>query len=199
MVNSTGYLKFKVSIAGDHLLMHNGQTADPLNKYAKAMKEITKDRQRKGTEEGIIALGNVEFEAGLYLNPKKQVIIPSRVLEAHLTEGAKKTKEGKLALAGMFVDTDATFTYDGGPLSLRELIESPDHRLQMGVTVGQGTVQRVRPYFTGWQACFQVSILEEIVTPSMLKTWITNGGSFVGLCDYRPRYGRYSLKSMEAA
>ena len=195
---STGYLKVNVSISGDQLIMHNGQTADPLNKYAKALKEVTGDRQRKKTDEGIIEMGRIECEAGLYLNAKKQVILPTRVLEAHIAEGARKTKEGKQALAGMFVDTDGVLAYAGGPLSVAQILDSPEHQLRLSVVVGQAKVMRVRPFFKTWSASFQVSILEEMVTLSMLKTWLTNGGNFVGIGDYRPRYGRYEVQKCEA-
>lgn len=192
-----GYLKHKVTIAGSTLLMHNGQTADPLNKYAKALKAVTSDKARKRTDEGIIEMGRIELEAGLYLNAKKQVILPSKVLEAHLSEAARKTKEGKLALAGMFVDTDGILEYDGGPLSVKQLIESDAHRLACAVVVGQSKVMRVRPLFTNWKTSFEVSTLSEMVTSSMLETWLGNGGSFVGLCDWRPRYGRYEVKEVK--
>lgn len=194
---SNGYLKHKVTIGGDTLLMHNGQTADPLNKYAKALKAVTSDKQRKKTEEGIIEMGRIEYEAGLYLDSKGKVILPSRVLEAHLAEGARKTKEGKTALAGMFVDTDGVLEYEGGPLSVAKLLDSPDHRLTVAVRIGQVKVMRVRPLFKDWSATFEVSVLEEMAGTSTLKTWLTNGGNFVGLGDWRPRYGRYEVRKIE--
>jgi hypothetical protein len=194
---STGYLKVKVEIAGDQLIMHNGQTSDPLNKFAKMLKEVTSDKQRKKTDEGILEMGRIECEAGLYLDAKKRVIIPTRVLEAHISEGARKTKEGKQALAGMFVDTDGVLAYDGGPMTVAQILDSEEHQLRLAVVVGQAKVMRVRPFFKGWSTSFQVSILEEMVAPAMLKTWITNGGNFVGIGDYRPRYGRYELKKFE--
>jgi hypothetical protein len=193
---STGYLKHKVTIAGDTLILHNGQTADPLNKYAKALKAVTSDKQRKKTEEGIVEMGNIEYEAGLYLNAKGQVILPSRVLEAHIAEGARKTKEGKTALAGMFVDTDGVLSYEGGPLTVKQLIASEDHRLTVPVSVNQSKIIRVRPMFKNWSCSFEVSILEEMAGTSTLQTWLRNGGSFVGLGDWRPRHGRYEVQEV---
>lgn len=194
---STGYLKHRVTIGGDTLIMHNGQTADPLNKYAKALKAVTSDKTRKKTEEGIIEMGNIEYEAGLYLSAKGQVVLPSRVLEAHLAEAARKTKEGKTALAGMFVDTDGVLEYEGGLLTVKQLIASETHRLTVPVSVNQSKVIRVRPLFRNWTCSFEVSILEEMAGTSTLKTWLTNGGNFVGVGDWRPRYGRYELRELE--
>lgn len=191
------YIKHRITIAGEKLIQHNGQTADPLNKYTKAMKTITSDRALKKTDEGIAELMKIEFEAGLYLNAKKQVIIPSRILEAHIAEAARKTKEGKSALAGMFVDTDAILAYDGGPLTVKELIASDEHRLTVGVGVNNARIMRTRPLFSNWSATFDVSVLSEMAGSKTLETWITNGGKFVGIGDYRPRYGRYEIQQFE--
>lgn len=193
---SDGYIRHKVVISGDAALQHNGQAVDPLNKYAKAMREIHKDKARKGTEEGIVALGNVEYEASLYLDAKGRVIWPSRVLEACIAAGAKRTKEGKSALAAMFVDTDGVLEYEGGPLSVAKLIASEDHRLTVGVRIQQSRLMRVRPFFKNWTASFEVSVLGEQVNTSTLTTWIENAGSFCGLGDWRPRYGRFELSSI---
>ncbi len=96
-----GYTQYEVELAGDSLIMHNGQTADPLNPFSKAMKEIS--GKRKKTDSDYEAMANIEYKAGLYVDAKNNVIVPSRVLESVLVEGAKKSKEGKLALSGMFV------------------------------------------------------------------------------------------------
>jgi hypothetical protein len=192
-----GYLKHRVTIAGDVMLMHNGQTADPSNPYSRAMKEITSDRTRKNTDEGIAALSRIEYEAGLYLDAKKRVILPSRILEAHICEAARKSKEGKSALAGMFVDTDALLEYAGGPMTVEELAESPEQRFVTGVAVGQGKVMRTRPIFRDWRATFEVSLLAEQAGTRQLETWLRNGGALVGIGDFRPRYGRYQVVSVE--
>ena len=91
-----GYKQYLVELAGDSLIMHSGQTADPLNHFTKALKEISS--KRKKTDADFEAMANIEYQAGLYLNKNREVIIPSRVLESVLVEGAKKSKEGKIAL-----------------------------------------------------------------------------------------------------
>jgi hypothetical protein len=139
----------------------------------------------------------VEYEAGLYLNAKRQVILPSRVLEAHISLAARKTKEGKQSLAGMFVDTDGLLNYEGGPLTVDELLDSEEHRLVVPVRVGMARVIRTRPMFRNWSTTFKVSVLDELVTPSTLRAWIINGGNLIGIGDYRPRYGRYELRAFD--
>ena len=194
---SDGYLRIRVTIGGDTLLTHNGQMIDPLNPYVKALKALTSDRALKKTDEGVAAIARAEYEAGLYLDTKKRAILPSRVLEAHIAEAARKTKEGKIALAGMFVDTDGVLEYDGGPMTVAQLLDSPAHRLTVNAKVQQASVMRTRPLFTNWRTTFQVSVLAEMVSPDALRTWLQNGGNFVGLGDWRPRYGRYEVRAFE--
>jgi hypothetical protein len=191
-----GYLQYECELSGDSLIMHNGQTADPLNSFSKAMKEIS--GKRKKTDADFEALANIEYQAGLYLNNKGQVIVPGRVLESVLVEGAKKSKEGKLALSGMFVDTDGILEYEGGAMSVKQLMESPDHRLCVAVRIGMSKVMRTRPHFKNWRTTFKVSINEQVANEAQLKRWLEDAGSYVGIGDWRPRHGRYELESFKA-
>jgi hypothetical protein len=191
-----GYLQYECELSGDSLIMHNGQTANPLNSFSKAMKEIS--GKRKKTDADYEAMSNIEYQAGLYLNSKNEVIIPSRVLESVLVEGAKKSKEGKLALSGMFVDTDALLVYEGGPMSMKQLMESPEHRICVAVRVGMAKVMRTRPHFKDWTAKFKVSVNEQVANEAQLKRWLEDAGSYVGIGDWRPRHGRYEMLSFKA-
>jgi len=191
-----GYLQYECELSGDSLIMHNGQTANPLNSFSKAMKEIS--GKRKKTDADYEAMSNIEYQAGLYLNSKNEVIIPSRVLESVLVEGAKKSKEGKLALSGMFVDTDAILVYEGGPMNMKQLMESPEHRICVAVRVGMAKVMRTRPHFKDWTAKFKVSVNEQVANEAQLKRWLEDAGSYVGIGDWRPRHGRYEMLSFKA-
>lgn len=193
---SKGYKQYEVELAGDSLIMHNGRTSNPLDPFAKAMKEISS--KRKKTDADLEALSNIEYKAGLYTDEKNRVIIPSRVLESVLVEGAKKSKEGKLALSGMFVDTDAILSYAGGNMTIDQLTESPDHRLCVAVRVGMAKVMRTRPHFKDWSCKFRVSINENVANESQLKRWVEDAGGLVGIGDWRPRHGRYEVLSFAA-
>ena len=192
-----GYKQYEVVLSGDSLIMHNGRTSNPLDPFTKAMKEIS--GKRKKTDADLEALSNIEYQAGLYLNEQEQVIVPSRVLESVLVEGAKKSKEGKLALSGMFVDTDAILEYHGGPMTVEELTASPEHRLCVAVRVGMAKVMRTRPHFKDWTCKFKVSVNDQVANASQLKRWVEDAGSYVGIGDWRPRHGRYELVSFEEA
>lgn len=193
---SKGYLKFNVAIKGETIIMHNGQTADPLNPYARAMKTIS--AKRKKTEADFKAMADLEFEAGLYLSASKDVIVPSRVIEAAICEGARKSKEGKLALSGVFADSDLVLNYKGGIKTVSELKEDPEFRLAVPVRVGQSRVVRTRPLFRGWSGTFQISLNSEVANASQLRRWIEDTGAYLGLGDWRPRHGRFEVSAFDA-
>jgi hypothetical protein len=172
------------------LVMHNGQTADPLNKYAKMLKAIS--GKRKKTESDYEELARIEFAAGLYVDQTGPVI-PARLLEAAVVEGARKSKSGKQVQAGVIVEKHAALIYDG-PRTAKALFEDDRFRLAVTVRVGQAKVVRTRPYFEKWSAAIELSYLDEIVNPADLTGAVRASGMLVGIGDWRPRYGRFALQ-----
>ena len=189
------FKQYKVQVAMPTFVSHSGQTSDPLNKYAKAMKEISSRRKKTDADHEALAL--LEYEAGLYLNDARQAIIPGRLFEALIAEGAKKSKEGKVALSSTFVDSDAIISYDGGPLTVEELKDSEFHRLSVPVRIGQARVIRTRPIFKNVQAEWIVSLQTEVANEAQLRRWIKDGMNLVGVGDWRPRHGRGVVTAFE--
>jgi len=175
--------------------MHNGQTADPLNKFAKAMKEIS--GKRKKTEADFIELARIEYFAGLYID-KDGPIIPSVMLEAMITKGAAKAKNSKLAEAGVIVDQHGYLEYDG-PRTPEELVADDRFRLTVPVRIGQQKVIRTRPIFRQWAADIEIKYLDDIINERDLLTALRAAGTYVGIGDWRPRNGRFALAADMAA
>ena len=194
-MDNYGYKQYQCNVEIPQLLLHNCTMADPLNPITKEMKLISKKRVK--TDEDFIEMARIEYFAGLYLSAKREVIIPSRLFEAMIATGAKKTKEGKISLSSVFVDTDAVITYDGGPLNPEELWASETHRLVVPVGVNNSKVMRTRPKFENVKASFLVSLNQEQAQADQLRKWIVTGLSTSGLGDGRPRYGRGRLVHFE--
>lgn len=187
-------LKVKiVSVAP--FIMHNGQTADPLNKFAKAMKEIS--GKRKKTEADFQELARVEYLAGLYMGENGPVI-PSVMLEAIITKGAAKAKNGRLTEAGVIVERNAELEYDG-PRTPDELAADDRFRLVAAVRIGQQKVMRTRPIFREWSATIEIKYLDDIINERDLLSALRAAGTYVGVGDWRPRNGRFALEADIAA
>jgi hypothetical protein len=180
------------------LILHNGQTADPRNQYAKALKVVS--AKRKKTDADLDQMSLIEFIAGWYIKNGKAVI-PDHVLEAALIAGAKKTKRGVIAKTALFVDTPATLNFDGAPSeftedSLRELHEAGKHTLVSAVKVGTAKVMRTRPIVTNWSADVQITYDEDFLNKTDVLEIAKDAGRQAGIGDWRPKYGRFTVQEV---
>lgn len=67
------------------------------------------------------------------------------------------------------------------------------------VTVQRAGVTRVRPAMrAGWTITFGLLVnLPEYISPIVLNKLVSNAGRVVGLCDFRPSYGRFAIRQFE--
>ena len=172
------------------LVLHNGQTADPLNEYAVGMKVITS--KRKKTEEDYAKLGDLEWEAGLYLNDG-EIVLPGDLVEAMVGAGAKATRRGKTALAGVYCENDFVLEYPGSK-DLKELRSDPEYRLVVPVRVQRNKVIRTRPLFKNWAVTITLHVNSEMFNEADALEILQHCGENVGLCDWRPKYGRFTVE-----
>lgn len=186
------FQEVKVSIRGIYpLLLHNGQTADPLNKFAKQMKEVS--GKRKKTEEDYAEMSRIEWHAGLYVNRDQKIILPSRCIEASIYDGAKKSKLGKSFKSAVFVNDDALIDIGRKYGKASELWGDDDYRDTQGVRVNQARIMRTRPIFHNWACSFVVMFDDEQVNLADVQRAINDAGSKSGIGDFRPRYGRFEV------
>jgi hypothetical protein len=175
------------------LVMHSGQTADPLNKFSKAMKAISGKRLK--TDADYEELARLEYTAGLYMGADGPVI-PAHVIDAMVTEAAKKQRRGKDAKAAVFCPDHARLEYDG-PRTVEELWENEDFRLVANVRIQSSRIVRTRPMFPVWEASVTLRYEDSMINPGDLDQWMDIAGYSIGLCDWRPRYGRFEIVAAE--
>lgn len=68
------------------------------------------------------------------------------------------------------------------------------------VTVQRAGITRIRPAMrSGWKVSFNLLVTTpEYLTIPIMSELISNAGRLVGLCDFRPSHGRFSIVSMTA-
>lgn len=174
------------------LLMHCGQTADPSNRYAKALKQISS--KRKKTDADYEEMARIEFAAGLYLD-KDGPVLPSYLIESMIVNAAKKVREGPMAKSGCFCLTHSRLEYDG-PRTVDELWADEGFRYSAIVRVGQARVSRMRPIFDEWSAVVHLNIEDEVVNVARIDDWMQIAGTQVGVGDWRPKFGRFSAERL---
>lgn len=190
------------------LLLHNAiYSVNPLSNLSKVMKQFTGKRNKTDIMHETIA--KIEWAGGFYLGTPPRFsenndgtvliendespIIPGFVLEAMLRAAAKKTRKGKDVQAGLFILNDSPLEYSG-PKNLEELWHKGDWTDQQPVTVQRSKIIRTRPIFREWAVTFQIDYDPDLLNEIDILTFLNTGGSHIGLCDYRPRYGRFSYE-----
>lgn len=174
------------------LLMHNGQTADPLNKWAKLLKQTSS--KRKKTDADYEEMARIEFMAALYLDANGP-IIPAKVIDSLVVNAAKKSRDGMTAKSAAFCLEHAQLDYDG-PRTATELWADDSFRFSSLVRVGQARVARMRPIFNNWSAIITLQIEDTLVNPARVDEWMTVAGTQVGVGDWRPQYGRFTAQRL---
>lgn len=172
------------------LLLHNGQLADPLNEHAKALKGVTGKRSK--TDEDHLEVAHLEYMGSMYWTEALGVHLPALMLESMLIGGAKKVKCGQQAKAGIIVEDDAPLLYDG-PRTPEELWQSGRFVKSVSARVGTSRVMRTRPYFPEWACEFEVSFDAGQVNERQVRDFLVRAGDSIGIGDWRPRFGRFSV------
>lgn len=174
------------------MLMHSDVTANPLGFWSKELKKYTS--KRKKTDEDHEAISSVEFQASCYYDEGKYVI-PSANIEACMLASAKQFKLGTTIKQAVIVPEDATFDFEHSDLTPEKLYSKAQYVDMRTVKVGTSKTIRTRPIFHSWESTFEVFLDEDKMNPEQVIDIISNAGKYVGLGDYRPRYGRFEIKN----
>lgn len=178
------------------LLCHNGQTADPRNTYAKAMKAVTGKRNK--TDADYDEMARLEWLAGLY-RIDGDIVIPDYVIESTIISGAKKSTRGPQAKCGLFFTEHASLQFDGKPCeitdeTLAEMFASGSFTHTIGVKVGKSKVMRTRPIFRNWSLSATCQFDPDVLNQRDIEEFASDAGKLVGLGDWRPKHGRFDAE-----
>jgi hypothetical protein len=187
------YKRIEISIKGvAPLITHNGQLADPMNEWTKAIAAIS-SKGKAMTDADRIEMGRLEFFGGLYLH-EGAPCIPGVNIESLILAGAKKSKMGPQFKAGLICDGYFPLEY-AGPKDPTKMWECGRFKHYCRVKLnGKSTVNRTRPIFHEWALKFVVQYLDSVIKSrdSVVKA-IGEAGMIVGLGDYKPRFGRFEV------
>ena len=180
------------------LLMHNGMMASPMNEWTKKIKEITSKHHTKKTEADEIEIMRLEWNGGLYYDENVGPYIPDSVIEGNIRDAAKSNRKGQAVVAGMQVNDFINKLIYKGPRDRENLykdkrfVDIRPIKLQKS-----STIMRTRPRFDNWAVEFFITAIDEIISIQEIKKFIEYGGTFKGYGDYRPKFGRFILKSFD--
>jgi hypothetical protein len=140
-------------------------------------------------------MARLEFMAGLYMD-ENGPILPAFVIDSLVINGAKKSKEGQIAKSGCFCLQHAKVEYDG-PRKADELWADERFRFSAIVRVGQARVARMRPVFKEWSTVIALNAEDTMVNPARVEEWLVSAGTQVGVGDWRPQNGRFTVERID--
>lgn len=187
--------QFRITLTGaSPLLMHNEQLADEFNVISREMKKITAKKTKK-TDDDRLELRRLEFMGSLYYDPEVGPYVPGLNIERSLVEAARLTRAGKSVERGLRITSDFNPVQYAGPRDRDALwAEGDKFRLTKGVKVTTSRIIRTRPMFRNWTASAEGVYDPEMVDLDSLTIYAQKAGLYVGLGDWRPRYGLFDAK-----
>lgn len=138
-----------------------------------------------------------DVESFLWRNSKGEVCIPGEYLRQTVIHAAKYEQDPRSPRKSMMDLMKAAL------VSLTELastgLKEPDYLDKRRVVIQRNAVTRTRPALReGWRAGFILQVqLPEYVEAQKLNYLIQQGGRIVGLADFRPSFGRFTVTRFE--
>ena len=194
---SNKQIKIKLEGIGAGLMMHDSRLVDPLNPISKKIAEIS--ARSKKTTDSNRELARLEFLGGLWLNEDNRIVVKAEALEASLCKCAyavagKAVSKDKMAASAMCLDSPVLI-YDG-PDDPEKLWETDRFVSRLPVKIGKARIMRTRPLFRKWSAVAVFDLDTGSVNEDVFIRIAEHAGQYVGIGDYRPRYGRFVVEKV---
>lgn len=177
------------------LLMHNGLLADPTNEFTIRAKKITAKSQKKRTLADWEELNRIQWEGSLYWDAQEGPVIPADNIERCVQLGAQKSRLGKdVKAAAWCAEPEFRLEYDG-PRDKEKMFRDSRFVHRVCVVVDYARIIRIRPMIpTGWSLRFSMEYDETILNGKDLIKAIEDAGKYIGLGDWRPKFGRFVVE-----
>lgn len=189
-------MKVSIEITGTTpLLLHSARTVDPLDPMTKKIRIIT--NKRKKTDDDHEEIARLEFLAGMYYDEDAGPYLPGENIFRSLHEAGKLTRSGVKVTRGLIVTTEINPLAYKGPRKQAEMYKQ-GFWFRAPVRVGVQRVMRCRPQIPApWAAECEVLLDTRVLSLEELGEIAESAGQYIGLCDWRGRFGRYQAAVKE--
>lgn len=188
--------KIDVEVRGTvPLLMHSPAGINPFHPLSREASKYS--GKRKKTDEDIIELLRIKWLQGLYYDNSVGVYLPADYFQAAMRDAAKSKRKGKDVGKGIFIEPAMIKLIYDGPQDIKDLVNDERFRdVRVGRIQNKG-VQICRPRFNQWKAKFSVLFDPKIWNKTDVLDVLSLAGQYLGVGDYRPRYGRFEVTNHE--
>lgn len=175
------------------LLMHRPVSVNPLDEGTKTLKKYTGKRTKTSEDHEVIA--RLEWALGLYHDPDIGPYIPGVNVEIMLRDAGKLDKKGASITRGVIVSSDKLPLIYKGPRATEQELWDANLKDIRSVGNQKNRVMRCRPMFPQWELDVDLLVEETIIDPSDVVDIARKAGLMIGLGDYRPRFGRFTVQA----
>jgi len=171
------------------------------------MKELSQTKAEKKNQEKVdpAELERKEWREKLYFDLSNQIYIPGENIHECMKEGCKYWGQ-KIAGEGNKTYTDVV----ASSVVIENLYLGLDKNSELIVPFGKNVngnpskgkksgakVYKIRPLLMPWGGEFVMHVFDARLTVPVLTTILKYAGTYKGLCDWRPTYGRFELISIK--
>lgn len=137
-------------------------------------------------------------ESYVYRTSEGYLGIPGKNFHASLIEAGRYMQDPRSPRKSMRDLVRAAIVPLDVVASLLPETQSWDYDDKQRVTVQRAGITRVRPAMReGWEVAFRMMVtLPEYVAPETFTQLVNNAGRMVGLLDFRPTYGRFTVSGL---
>lgn len=189
-------MKLTLKLTGSRpMLMHNGRLANPLDPYTRDLKAISKKRSK--TDDDLERQAYVEARGGFWETSDHLIGIPTAAVWRSIYDASKAFKLGEdIKRALSYDDETLPILIGGREWDCDEWLKNGENPTDYRpVKVQRNKVMRARPRIPeGWETTQHFDLEETALDPGLLVPVLERAGSLVGIGDWRPTYGRYSIE-----
>lgn len=152
-------------------------------------------------------LQNDSFEESSEGKKKGQAYIPKEEAEKRLILDGNDTICQKAShIEGSMIKSAVDFKFEGRktykePFKASVSVEPhfiPHENIKwvidtQQVKIGSSRILRSRPRFDDWSLVFKIVNKDNRIQPLVIKSILENAGAYVGIGDYRPKYGLFEI------
>jgi hypothetical protein len=153
----------------------------------------SKSKAKKGSAEK----NSDDVESYVYRNDRNELCIPGEYLRGAII-GAAKFQQDPRSPRKSAADLFKAAIVSLSPLATLG-VKDWDYLDKRRVVIQRNAITRSRPAMKeGWKCTFILQVnLPEYIDQAMLNQTIQNAGRLIGLADFRPSYGRFSVVKYE--
>ncbi len=173
-----------VTVEGSCPILFHRWNCDAVEAKAKAAK-------------GSAAKKSDDIESYVYRNEAGEICLPGEYLRQSIIMAAKFRQDPRSPRKS------AMDLFKAAVISLTDLASLGttewDFEDRRRVTVQRNGITRIRPAMReGWKATVQLMVnIPEYVSPTLLRSVLDDAGRLVGVGDFRPTYGRFTVSNWE--